>query len=167
MIIKDVTGTLEYSSITDTTFAQQGGTVTTKLAAKPDSIGDPDGKSKSLRDDYLYAIPRAGVYTAVPGDRITVATDGGNVQYEISAVDDVPDFDDTFYVFDIDELQERIAGQQDGVYYLTCVRGNISPFPTGPGVGTNFRNFKFSQPISQLYPLNYKNDPLWLSLIHI
>ena len=161
MIIKDVTGTLEYSSITDTTFAQQGGTVTTKLAAKPDSIGDPDGKSKSLRDDYLYAIPRAGVYTAVPGDRITVATDGGNVQYEISAVDDVPDFDDTFYVFDIDELQERIAGQQDGVYYLTCVRGNISPFPTGPGVGTNFRNFKFSQPISQLYPLNYKNDPLW------
>ena len=161
MILKDVTGTLEYNAITDTTFSQQGGTVTTRLAAKPDSIGDPDGKSKSLRDDYLYAIPRAGVYTAIPGDRITVATDGGNVQYEISSVDDVEDFSDTFYVFDIDELQERIPGQQKGVYYLTCIRGNISPFPQGPGVGENFKNFKFSQPISQLYPLNYKNDPLW------
>ena len=161
MILKDVTGTLEYNAITDTTFSQQGGTVTTRLAAKPDSIGDPDGKSKSLRDDYLYAIPRAGVYTAIPGDRITVATGGGNVQYEISSVDDVEDFSDTFYVFDIDELQERIPGQQKGVYYLTCIRGNISPFPQGPGVGENFKNFKFSQPISQLYPLNYKNDPLW------
>ena len=161
MILKDITGTLEFSSFNLTTFSQQGGAVTTTLAAKPDSIGDPDGKSKSSRDDYLYAIPKAGVYTAVPGDTITVATQGGNVQYIIDSVDDVIDIDDTFYVFDIDEIQERIAGQQDGIYYLTCVRGNISPFPQGPGIGNNFRNFKFSQPISQLYPLSYKNDPLW------
>ena len=165
MILKDITGTLEFSPFNTTTFSQQGGAVTTTLAAKPDSIGDPDGRSKSLRDDYLYAIPKAGVYTAVPGDKITVATQGGNVQYIISSVEDVKDIEDTFYIFDIDELQERITGQQDGVYYLTCVRGNLSPFPQGPGIGNNFRNFKFSQPISQLYPLSYKNDPLWFKAL--
>jgi hypothetical protein len=70
-------------------------------------------------------------------------------------------FGDTFYIFDTEEIQRRIFGQQDGIYYLTAVRGNISPFPTGAGNQGNFRNFKFSQPISKLYPLNYKNDPLW------
>ena len=166
MILKDVNGTIEYDQYTTTTFSQQSGSVTTTLAAKPDSIGDPDGKSKSLRDDYLYAIPRAGVYTAVPGDEIEVSIQGGGTaQYYIDYVQDVPEIEDTFYIFDIDELQERIAGQQDGIYYLTAVRGNISPFPQGPGVGTNFRNFKFSQPISQLYPLDYKNDPLWFKSI--
>ena len=48
-----------------------------------------------------------------------------------------------------------------GIYYLSCLRGNISPFPTGAGVAENFKKFKFSQPVSSLYPLNYKNDPLW------
>ena len=33
--------------------------------------------------------------------------------------------------------------------------------PRGAGVGANFQNFKFSQPISSLYPLDYKNDPTW------
>ena len=166
MILKDINGTLEYDQYTTTTFSQQSGSVTTTLAAKPDSIGDPDGRSKSLRDDYLYAIPRAGVYTAVPGDEIEVSVQGGGTsQYYIDYVQDVLEIEDTFYIFDIDELQERIAGQQDGIYYLTAVRGNISPFPQGPGVGTNFRNFKFSQPISQLYPLDYKNDPLWFKNI--
>ena len=57
--------------------------------------------------------------------------------------------------------RRRIAGQQDGIYYVTALRGNISPFPTGAGVANNFRNFKFSQPVSKLYPLNFRNDPLW------
>ena len=166
MILKDVNGTIEYDQYNATTFSQQGGTVTTTLAAKPDSIGDPEGKSKSLRDDYLYAIPRAGVYTAIPGDEIEVSIQGGGTaQYYIDYVKDAPEIEDTFYIFDIDELQERIPGQQDGIYYLTAVRGNISPFPQGPGVGNNFKNFKFSQPISQLYPLDYKNDPLWFKSI--
>jgi len=159
LILKGVQGTLDYSEFSDTTFAQTG--ITAVLDGKPDSIGDPDGKSKSLRDDYLYATPRATLYTAVPGDR--VVDDAGN-EYKIQTVEDIPEIEDTFYVFDIDELQQRIVGQQDGIYYLTAVRGNISPFPQGPGVGNNFKNFKFSQPISQLYPLNYKNDPLWFQV---
>ena len=159
LILKGVQGTLDYSEFSDTTFEQSG--ITAVLDGKPDSVGDSDGKSKSLRDDYLYATPRATLYTAVPGDRIL--DDAGN-EYKIQTVEDIPEIEDTFYVFDIDELQQRIVGQQDGIYYLTAVRGNISPFPQGPGVGNNFKNFKFSQPISQLYPLNYKNDPLWFQV---
>jgi hypothetical protein len=94
-----------------------------------------------------------------PGD--IIQEDGSTNQYYIDSVEDLGEIDDTFYIFDIDELQRRIAGQQDGVYYLTLLRGNISPLPLGAGNGGNFRNFKFSQPVSFLYPLNYKNDPFW------
>ena len=82
-----------------------------------------------------------GIYCR-SGDRITVAAQGGNVQYVISSVEDVKDIEDTFYIFDIDELQERITGQQDGVYYLTCVRGNYH-HPTRSAIGNN-RNYNSS-----------------------
>jgi hypothetical protein len=156
LVLKNITGELKYNKIVNTRFTQ--GDVFADLLAKPNSVGDPQGKDKSDRRDYLYRIEGANVYTLVPGD---IITDDANNQYRVENVRDCGNLEDTFYIFDIDTIQERIAGQQDGVYYLTCLRGNISPFPTGAGVGTNFRNFKFSQPISQLYPLNYKNDPVW------
>jgi hypothetical protein len=156
LILKQISGSIKYNKIQATTFEQ--GSTFADLDAAPDSVGSVDGKSKSDRNDYLYRVAGANAYTLVPGDEIT--DDADNV-YLISQVEDVGEIEDTFYIFDIDEIQERIPGQQDGIYYLTCVKGNISPYPTGAGVGTNFRNFKFSQPISQLYPLNYKNDPLW------
>jgi len=130
------------------------------LQAKPDSVGN-EALSKSTKEDYLYSNKDANVLTMVPGD---VIEDDTSTDYEIISVEDVGDFEDSFYIFDINEIQRRIPDQQEGIYYLTCLRGNISPFPTGAGVGQNFRNFKFSQPISQLYPLDYKNDPLWFQV---
>jgi hypothetical protein len=161
LVLKNLIGEIKYNNIVSTNFSQ--GTVFSQLLAKPNSVGDPQGKDKSDRRDYLYRIEGANVYTLVPGD---IVTDDANNQYRIENVRDAGDLDDTFYIFDIDTIQQRIAGQQDGVYYLTCLRGNISPFPTGAGVGNNFRNFKFSQPISQLYPQNYKNDPVWFKQIN-
>ncbi|QPB08452.1 tail protein [Synechococcus phage S-H9-2] len=185
LVLKNVEGIIEWNSNSTVQFKQSfppaGNATTTdgggntivlaegdiigRLVATPNSFGDPDiglgldgGKDKSLRENYLYRVEGANVYTAGYGDTIT--DDAGNGYY-IADINDQGDFDDTFYIFDIDTLQERIPNQQDGIYYLTCIRGNISPFPTGSGVGENFRNFKFSQPISQLYPINYKNDPLW------
>jgi hypothetical protein len=168
LIIKNITdGEVNYNSIVPTTFFQGGTTlsgalVTGNLIANPDSIGDPKGKSKSTREDYLYAVQGSNVYTLVPGDIIT--DDTGN-DYYIDSVDDVGELDDTFYIFDIQEIKERIPGQQDGIYYLICLKGNVSPYPTGPGVGENFKKYKFSQPISYLYPQDYKNDPLWFKQI--
>ena len=159
LVLRNVTGKLDYSQFTNTRFQQ--GSIFADLLQKPDSVGDANGDSKSSRDDYLYSTKRASLYTAVPGDIIEIGTG----QYRIFSVTDVPEIEDTFYIFDIDTIQDRIYNQQDGIYYLTCVRGNISPFPQGPGIGNNFKNFKFPQPISQLYPLNYKNDPLWFQKI--
>ena len=108
--------------------------------------------------EFFYKQNGANVYTITPGDRIQ---DDAGVEYYVDSVEDAGVIEDTFYIFGYETLQRRIAGQQDGIYYLTALRGNISPFPTGAGVTNNFKKFKFSQPVSKLYPLNFRNDPLW------
>ena len=158
MILKDVVGKIDYDAIDNTRFSQ--GTAFADLLADADM-----GKSLVLKDlikkeypEFYYRQNGAGVYTITPGD---IIEDDASIQYYVESVEDVGQIDDTFYVFNTQEIQKRIYGQQDGIYYLTAVRGNISPLPQGAGNLGNFRNFKFSQPISSLYPLNYKNDPLW------
>jgi len=132
------------------------------LAAKENSVGSAaNSLSKSAKIDYLYSNKDANVLTVTPGD---IIEDDDSVQYRVLSVEDSGEIEDTFYIFDINTIQRRIPNQQSGIYYLTVVKGNISPYPTGPGVGENFRKYKFSQPISQLYPLNYKNDPLWFQI---
>jgi hypothetical protein len=159
LILKNIRGgKLEFSEYYETRF-QQGSTFATMLE-------DQDmGKSLPLKTlirknypEYFYKQNGANVYTITPGDRIQ---DDAGIEYYVESVEDAGIIDDTFYVFSYETLQRRIAGQQDGVYYLSCLRGNISPFPTGAGAGGNFRKFRFSQPVSRLYPLDYKNDPLW------
>ena len=161
LIIKNIRGgKLEYSEYTNTRFTQ--GTVFA------DMLEDQDmGKSLPLKTqiaknnpEFFYKQNGANVYTITPGDRIQ---DDAGVEYYVDSVEDAGVIEDTFYVFGYETLQRRIAGQQDGVYYLTALRGNISPFPTGAGVTNNFKKFKFSQPVSKLYPLNYRNDPLWFN----
>jgi len=163
LIIKGIrNGTLEYSEFANTRFSQTQGSITVFA----DMLEDQDmGKSLPLKThirknfpEYYYKQNGANVYTITPGDRIT---DSAGVEYYVDSVKDAGIIEDTFYIFGYETLQRRIAGQQDGIYYLTCLRGNVSPFPTGAGVSNNFRRFKFSQPVSKLYPLNYKNDPLW------
>ncbi len=162
LILKGISGTLDYSANEDTRFTQ------TQLSAVvfSDQLADPDyGKSLALKEmirkgypQYYYKQNGTPVYTLTPGDTLN---DGAGVQFYIESVTDVGEIDDTFYIFNTEEIQKRIFEQQDGIFYLTAVRGDISPYPTGAGNLDNFRNFKFSQPISKLYPLNYKNDPVW------
>jgi hypothetical protein len=159
LILKSLRGgKLEFSEFQNTRFTQG--------SVFADMIEDQDmGKSLPLKTlirkgypEYYYKQDGSNVYTITPGDRIQ---DDAGIEYYVASVEDTGVIEDTFYVFSYETLQRRIAGQQDGIYYLSCLRGNISPFPTGAGSGGNFRNFKFSQPVSSLYPLNYKNDPLW------
>jgi hypothetical protein len=179
LIIKNIDNneSIRYNSLVQTVFSQQvldidglpvfdgdGSPVLiyATLQAKENSVGSPNNTlSKSDKKDYLYSNKDANVLTITPGD---IIEDDDSTQYRVISVEDAGQIEDTFYIFDIDEIQRRIPNQQAGVYYLTCIKGNISPFPTGPGVRTNFRDFKFSQPISQLYPLDYKNDPLWFQI---
>ena len=159
LILKNIRGgKLEFSEYYGTRFTQG--------ATFADMLEDQDmGKSLPLKTlirknypEYFYKQNGANVYTITPGD--TIQDDAG-IEYYVESVEDVGVIEDTFYVFNYETLQRRIAGQQDGIYYLSCLRGNVSPFPTGAGVADNFKNFKFSQPVSSLYPLDYKNDPLW------
>jgi len=162
LILKGISGTLDYSAFEDTRFTQ------TQLSAVvfADQLADADyGKSLYLKEmirkgypEYYYRQLGTPVYTLTPGDTLN---DGEGNQYYIDSVKDVGEIDDTFYVFDVEEIQKRIFEQQDGIFYITAVRGNVSPYPTGAGNQDNFRHMKFSQPISKLYPLNYKNDPVW------
>jgi len=177
LILRAVTGSINYNPLIDTVFYQplldvnndpvldnqnQPVQIYAKLIKKPNSVGSPnESKSKSEKADYLYSNKDANVLTVTPGD---IIEDDDATQYRVISVEDSGEIEDSFYIFDINEIQRRIPNQQEGVYYLTCVKGNVSPFPVGAGVGTNFRNFKFSQPISQLYPLDYKNDPLWFQI---
>ena len=158
VILKNVTGKLKYDSSVSTTFTQANGTFWT-LTGAPDSVGL--GKSRSDIDNFLYRVAGANVYTVTPGDKVTTPT--GHT-YSVAILEDVPEIDDTFYIFNTETIQEVIPNQQEGIYYLTCVRGNISPYPTGAGVGNNFHSYKFSQPVSNLFPLNFKNDPLWFQV---
>ena len=159
LIIKGISGgKLEYSEYYDVRFTQG--------SVFADMLEDQDmGKSLPLKTlirkgypEYYWRQNGANVYTVTPGDRIQ---DDAGIEYYVESVEDAGVIEDTFYIFASETLQRRIAGQQDGIYYLTALRGNISPFPTGAGVINNFKNFKFSQPVSRLYPLDYRNDPLW------
>jgi len=158
LIIKNVSGDIKYSSTDNIRFTQ--GAVFADLMDYPDY-----GKSLVLKDliseklpQYYYRQNGAKVYTLTPGD---VITDDAGIDFYIESVEDSGELDDTFYIFNVEEIQRRIFDQQDGIFYITALRGNHSPYPTGAGNLGNFRNFKFSQPVSKLYPLNYKNDPLW------
>ena len=164
LILKGTFGDIDYSEFENIRFAQ--GSTFADLETDQDF-----GKSLVIKDlirkeypEYYYKEKGSAVYTITPGD---IVTDDDNVQFYVASVEDTGEIDDTFYIFDVEEIQRRIYGQQDGIYYLTAVRGNISPFPTGAGNQGNFRNFKFSQPISKLYPLNYKNDPLWFKQLDV
>ena len=163
LIIKGISGakgtaSLEYSEFQGTRFTQGN--------VFADMLEDQDmGKSLPLKThirknfpEYYYKQNGSNVYTITPGDRIQ---DDAGIEYYVASVEDTGVIEDTFYIFDSAELQKRIPGQQDGIYYLTALRGNISPYPQGAGVSTNFQKFKFSQPVGKLYPLNYRNDPLW------
>jgi len=166
MILKDLVGNskLDYYSSTVATAYQAatstpGGTATvfTQGSVTATLLDEPNG-GRSDTTKYPYLVEGANVYTLTPGDRVN---DDNGVSYTVASVEDVSDMENTFYIFDINTIRRRIPGQQDGIYYLTCVRGDIRPYPTGSGVGENFRSFKFSQPISKLYPESYKNDPEW------
>lgn len=159
LIIKGIGGgKLEYSEFANTRFTQG--------SVFADMVEDQDmGKSLPLKTlirksypEYYWRQNGANVYTITPGD--TIQDDAG-IEYYVESVEDAGVIEDTFYIFAAETLQRRIAGQQDGIYYLTCLRGNISPYPTGAGVINNFKKYKFSQPVSRLYPLDYRNDPLW------
>jgi len=63
-------------------------------------------------------------------------------------------YNDTYYVYRIAESQKYIAGDQDGVYYLTLL--NASNKPTV----TPFTEEKYSQPVKRMFPQTDRDNPI-------
>ena len=63
-------------------------------------------------------------------------------------------YNDTYYVYRISESQKYVAGDQDGVYYLTLL--NASNKPTV----TPFTEEKYSQPVKRMFPQTDRDNPV-------
>ena len=143
---------LKHNNSTATILAS--GSATGILAAKPNGGRDD---FKDYDDDLgrQYVIRNAPVYTLTPGDFVRDEADGNQKDYKIVSVTDVEEVENTYYVYRVKTLRRRIYNQQDGIYYLTCLRGDFSPSVT------EFNTFKFGHPTERLYPELFADDPLW------
>ncbi len=73
-------------------------------------------------------------------------------------VDNLPNFEKnetakSFYVYRSEEVKKHITGEQDGVYHLTALHYDVKP-SVAP-----FTDFKFSQPVKDLYPQVDRDNP--------
>ncbi len=60
----------------------------------------------------------------------------------------------TFYVYNHSEIQPYIAGEQDGIYYVTLLNSSNSP------TISPFTGEKFSQPVKELFPQTSRDNPV-------
>lgn len=65
--------------------------------------------------------------------------------------------DNSFYVYDVEQIKEYSQGEQDGIYYLTVIDSANKP-SVAPFNGSD--NFTFSQPIVNLYPQVDRDNPV-------
>jgi hypothetical protein len=63
-------------------------------------------------------------------------------------------FNNTYFIYRTEEAQKYIAGEQDGVYYLTLVNASNTP-SVAP-----FTNEKFAQPVKELFPQINRDNPI-------
>ncbi len=63
-------------------------------------------------------------------------------------------YGDVYYIYDIKTEQELIKSVQNGIYYMTVIKGSISPS------NANVDQFSFSQNINNLYPELDKDNPI-------
>ena len=63
----------------------------------------------------------------------------------------------TFFVYDVEQIKEYKAGEQDGIYYLTVIDAantpSVAPF-------NDSEQFSFSQPVVNLYPQLDRDNPI-------
>ncbi|QIN97205.1 tail fiber protein [Synechococcus phage S-H25] len=60
----------------------------------------------------------------------------------------------TFYIYDIEVVQEFERGVSDGIYYLTLLCASIAPSTS------NFNDRKFSQNVNEVYPTFDRDNPV-------
>lgn len=62
-------------------------------------------------------------------------------------------YGDVYYIYDIKTEKELIKSVQNGIFYITVIKGSITP------TNANVNQFSFSQNINNLYPVLDKDNP--------
>ncbi len=62
-------------------------------------------------------------------------------------------YGDVYYIYDIKTEQELVKSVTNGIYYMTIIKGSITP------TNSNVNQFAFSQNINNLYPVLDKDNP--------
>ena len=99
---------------------------------------------------FTYTSPKSGIGTYINYVSTIRENTGAGTTLPSFAKNE---YDTTYSIQKIDTVQSYISGQQDGVYYLTCLIGNISP-TTNQG----FDALKFKQNSFHLYPTVDKDN---------
>ena len=117
------------------------------------------GTDEAGFNGYYYVTSVSGTKTFT----YTNANDGGAFTDNVSTrgsglpVFERNEYDTTYTIQEVETVQEYVSGIQDGIYYLTCLIGNISP------TVSDFSSLKFKQNLNYLYPTvdidNPVNDP--------
>jgi hypothetical protein len=103
------------------------------------------------------------IVTAVPNSKqfiYTLTTDPGTFSSDTTLrISTLPrfrrkKFNNTYFIFRTEEAQRYVAGEQDGIYYLTLVNSSNTP-SVAP-----FTDEKFSQPVKELYPQVNRDNPV-------
>ena len=106
------------------------------------------------RNLTVATVPNSKQFTA------TLTTDPGTFTNDTTVRDtNLPYFrrvkyNDTYYVYRISESRKYIAGDQDGVYYLTLLNASNSP-TVAP-----FTAEKYSQPVKRMFPQTDRDNPV-------
>ena len=125
------------------------------------SADNPTGIAGSaFNDTYdIVSVPNSKTFT------VTTAKSPGSFIDNISTRDqNLPTvarkkYRNTYFVYDIERIQQHVPSQRDGIYHLICLDASVSP-TTSDGT---FDSERFSQNVGNLYPTidrdNYNSDP--------
>ena len=92
----------------------------------------------------------SGTYTDITTDARAGAND--RTLADLPVLERV-EYDTSYTIQEVETIQEYISDQQDGVFYLTCLIGNISP------TVSEFSDSRYKQNFLNLYPTVDKDNP--------
>ena len=78
----------------------------------------------------------------------------GYVMQPLSGAGENNNLTNTFYIYDINVVQEYIRDSQDGIFYITLLYATVRPSVN------NFRDRKFSQNVNEVYPTFDRDNPV-------
>ena len=126
------------------------------------------GDNRALADRTYrlrYVIPKTELNARPPliGYVVKRKTDANNavIPYNTNALTgQTADFDKVYFVYRSDTILTHIPGEQDGIYYLTVLMGDVAPSGDQFNSPTDTFGFlKYSQDVGKIYPDLDKDNP--------